>query len=244
MLWPIAGVMAAVLVLGAIFMLPIVAPRALDFLPGATKYTVVFEVGGTAQEARVSVMEPGQPDPDENGPVQQLPWQRESTIATHASLHVRMIARATSRIGTVTCRITANGVLIAEKNEPSGYASCSGYLDTPIEPAPASPPPSGPPPHSDLVPELALPVGSTTHGGGDPNFESSESPASYESTVAQVRGQLPIGRDYGGMPWDSEHVEKYLTMWTWANATEVISVSVDGEVPAGAHVLISRKARR
>lgn len=100
----------------------------------------------------------------------------------------------------------------------------------------------GPPPNSELVPELVLPAGSIleNYSSGAPR-EYWDVPLAYPDTVDAVRRQLAIGRDYDGPRWCGEHVERDLTMWTWGDKDDMLTVLVDGAVRSGTEVHVSRE---
>lgn len=247
-MWPwIVGVVAVVAVLiavGGFF-----AGRAL-LLGRKHTYTLVFEVGGSAAAANVLVILPDQETSaaDEgDGPKVTLPWRQELTVKARGNYaFVRFQAIASGPKGEVTCRLTSNGQIVDEDVDGGGYASCSGDAnvspgDWTPEPTTPSSTPSGPPPHSDIIPELALPVGSVT-APGTREGERWEMPVPYPQAVEEIRQQLPVGRDYQGLRWCDEHVEDELTMWAWGDKNDLLYVMVDGKVRTGSAVTIKRAA--
>jgi hypothetical protein len=66
-------------------------------------------------------------------------------------------------------------------------------------------------------------------------------PLAYPDTVNAVRRQLAIGREYDGLRWCGEHIERDLTMWTWGDKDDMLTVLVDGAVRSGAEVHVSRE---
>ena len=56
----------------------------------------------------------------------------------------------------------------------------------------------------------------------------------YDFTVQSLRQQLPIFKDYEGMPWCSQEINGKVgyTQWVWANATDsiVVNANRDGNV--------------
>lgn len=116
----------------------------------------------------------------------------------------------------------------------------------------SAPPPAGPPLHSQVVPELVLPAGSTRDYSppGQPlpsplNNSVSEIavevwtvPRDVASEAADVRSQLPINRPYDGLPWcaDDSNPKLQLSQWDWGTAEDFVMVAVTPNVlPSGAH---------
>jgi hypothetical protein len=66
-------------------------------------------------------------------------------------------------------------------------------------------------------------------------------PLPYRDTVNAVRRQLAIGRDYDGLRWCGEHIERDLTMWTWGDKDDMLTVLVDGAVRSGTEVHVTRE---
>jgi len=100
-------------------------------------------------------------------------------------------------------------------------------------------------PHSQLVPEMTLPVGSRPYTGQHstpPGFEFWEVPGNYHDLVTQMRSELPTFAPFNGRPWCGE-VADHMTSWAWGTAAETIGVSlIDGGVmirrlpePQGCH---------
>ncbi|HZQ31257.1 MAG TPA: hypothetical protein VFB19_05935 [Mycobacterium sp.] len=126
------------------------------------------------------------------------------------------------------------GVLVAN-GSPSVQKTAASAA-----PAPAAAPPPKPTslpdlggPHSQLVPELSLPVGARPYTGKTPTppgFEYWEVPGSHQELVAQMRSELPTFKPLNGMPWCGE-LNDNMTSWAWGNADDTIGVSlIDGGV--------------
>jgi hypothetical protein len=89
----------------------------------------------------------------------------------------------------------------------------------------------GGPPHSKLI-HLTLPEGSTrnTEGRQPGGHEAWAVPKPYDDTVAQIRSQLPLHRDFEGVPWSGEQSQANppSSVWEWKKSdnTEFIRVEV------------------
>jgi hypothetical protein len=57
-----------------------------------------------------------------------LPWRRQFTVAADARFLSLSAGRTDSSPGDVTCRITADGALIALDGLSGGYTQCTGLL--------------------------------------------------------------------------------------------------------------------
>ena len=216
-------------------------------------FTVVFEIGGTAQSAHVNYASPEhemQPSDFETWPTETLPWRREVRFRAPDDLPVRveLTAFIAGEKGGVTCRISVAGRTVAEDLRDDAVAGCDGDArnllapTTGATPAPESTPTTGPPPTSDIVPELELPAGSLAAPGSTPGRESWEVPVPYAEAVDRLRAQLPVNLPYRGLAWCSEHVEQELTMWTWGDAAELIYVLVDATARKGSAVSVVHQA--
>lgn len=97
---------------------------------------------------------------------------------------------------------------------------------------------------SDLLPEMQLPPG-TTRVGHDPTGPSEfwTVPLPYADTVEKVRPELPIGRSYRGLAWCTEFTKGELTIWSWGDETDYLSVTVDPATERnGSEVAVAREA--
>ncbi|SRX80916.1 hypothetical protein MPP7335_02662 [Mycolicibacterium parafortuitum] len=217
-------------------------------------FTVVFEIGGTAQSAHLNFGWPDhemEPSDFETWPTHSSPWRREVSFRAPDDLPVRvdLVAFAAGEKGGVTCRISVDGRTVAEDLGDDDIARCEGDArkllapTTGATPAPASTPATGPPPTSDIIAGLELPAGSTGLRDSGEGRESWEVPLPYAEAVDKLRAQLPVNLPYRGLPWCWEHVERDLTMWTWGDADEQIYVTVNGAVRKGSAVAIVHKAR-
>ena len=96
---------------------------------------------------------------------------------------------------------------------------------------------------SDLIPEMQLPPGTIRigHHPTGPN-EFWNVPLPYADTVEDVRPELPIGRAYVGLAWCTEFTKGELTIWSWGNESDHLSVTVnpaaDGD---GSEVAVARE---
>jgi hypothetical protein len=105
----------------------------------------------------------------------------------------------------------------------------------PAPPPPSTPPPPAPPqaaapaagPHSAKA-DIDLPAGTvrscdpgeTVCGSHAPDMEIWEVTTPYDYTVQFIRQQLPIGKEYEGLPWCSQenNGKRGFTQWDWADA--------------------------
>lgn len=89
---------------------------------------------------------------------------------------------------------------------------------------------NGPAPHSQLLPDVVLPPGST--GGGDPKYPGIEVwtvPASWGSQadlIAYLRAELPLNKPYNGLPWCEDMSSSDYTEWHWGDSRDMFEVNV------------------
>ena len=86
-------------------------------------------------------------------------------------------------------------------------------------------------PKSKMLPEIALPVGST--GSSELNELGGEewwTDTPYEQSVLMIKAQLPLEQTLGGLPWctgfTGNEVPGTITTWEWATDTEVLDIFV------------------
>ncbi|WP_396908022.1 hypothetical protein [Mycolicibacterium sp.] len=247
-LWPWiagAGALVVLLIAGAFFVGPVLLHGR------AHTFSVAIEVGGTAKTANVLVVLPDENVPaveEGDGPEVTLPWRQELSVQGRGNFtFIRVQVIATDPKGEVTCRITSNGQTIDEDVDGGGYAQCVGNANDYTEdwtpsPTPPTEVPTGPPPHSDIIPELTLPLGSIGMPSVEDWRERWEMPVPYAQALNTLRPQLPIGRDYQGLRWCQEHIENELTMWVWGDKNDLLYVLVDDNLRTGSAVSISRRA--
>jgi uncharacterized protein YceK len=97
--------------------------------------------------------------------------------------------------------------------------------------APVTTTASGPAPHSQLLPELVLPDGSTSFASSDGTSEVWTVPASWgaqSKILDNIRSQLPLSKPYDGLPWCNETVENKTggLQWSWDDGQNIIIVTV------------------
>jgi hypothetical protein len=108
-------------------------------------------------------------------------------------------------------------------------------------PAPPPTPPPAPPPaaapaagaHSAKA-DIDLPAGTVPEcdpgeskcGGTDPDMEFWVVTTPYAYTVQFIRQQLPIGKDYEGLPWCSQEYKGDFAQWDWSDADTSLVVVV------------------
>lgn len=100
-------------------------PGVTDSQTGKSERTVVFEVAGTTGSASNISYGMGANLSQDNG--QKLPWRKESK-STDALLLTSLSAQSAGGSGTITCKITVDGALVAENTSQGQYAvvTCSG----------------------------------------------------------------------------------------------------------------------
>jgi len=101
--------------------------------------------------------------------------------------------------------------------------------------------PPKPDPSSSILPAVTLPAGSTSTGvlGAQPfprlngDGEEWDVPLSFEQVKARLTEQLPIGRMFDGVPYESEEAgvdklggETILWYWAYKDRTRAIIVGV------------------
>ncbi|MEN3221221.1 DUF2510 domain-containing protein [Mycolicibacterium porcinum] len=104
---------------------------------------------------------------------------------------------------------------------------------------------------SVLIPELNLAPGSKLADQHAGQWEQWDVPMEFPLTVEALRQQLPIGRDYDGLPWCSEYsrptkidgVRYDLTTWSWGSEADFMSVSMNPAPWEKSHteVMLSRE---
>jgi uncharacterized protein YceK len=118
---------------------------------------------------------------------------------------------------------------------PSASTTTASTTAAPVTAAPVTTTASGPAPHSQLLPDLALPPGSTSVVIPDRTFEDWTVPASWGSQskiLDSIRSQLPLSKPYDGLPWCNESVANTKTgglEWTWDDGKNYIIVTVQDQ---------------
>jgi hypothetical protein len=103
------------------------AATAAHTLPGDPRQvTVAYEVTGTAGQFEIRYE-------DADGALSTLapvtlPWRRQFNVSADARFLSLSAGRTDSSPGDVTCRITADGALIALDGLSGGYTQCTGLL--------------------------------------------------------------------------------------------------------------------
>lgn len=104
------------------------------------------------------------------------------------------------------------------------------------------------PPKSRLIPDLSLPLDST-ESRGSTDIEIWSSPLDTTGTASVLRVQLPIGKPLQGVGWceETKNSKTGLIVWTWADKTEWMNVSVgrnyieQGVTGPGSEITITRQ---
>jgi hypothetical protein len=89
------------------------------------------------------------------------------------------------------------------------------------------------PPHSKLV-DLTLPAGSThSRPAGRMPIPADEEPwdvpLPYIDLVAAMRKQLPLHRDFEGVPWCDQNEDSDNTTWLWQKVGDKIQIDIGGD---------------
>lgn len=100
-------------------------PGVTDKQTGKSERIVVFEVAGTAASASNITYGLGGNMSQDNG--QKLPWSKQAK-STDAFLFTSLSAQSAGGSGTITCKVTVDGKLVAENTSQGQYAvvTCSG----------------------------------------------------------------------------------------------------------------------
>ncbi|KUI28946.1 hypothetical protein AU196_14695 [Mycobacterium sp. IS-1742] len=99
------------------------APTLID---GPRHVTVAYEVTGAAGRVEIRY-EAADGALLATNPV-TLPWRRQFTVDADSRFLSLSAGRTDSSPGDVTCRITADGALIALEGLSGGYTQCTGVL--------------------------------------------------------------------------------------------------------------------
>jgi hypothetical protein len=129
---------------------------------------------------------------------------------------------------------TAVAMLLAGcgSGTPTAVTTSASTTAAPVTAAPVTTTASGPAPHSQILPELVLPVGSTSVETSDHTTEDWTVPASWgaqSKILDNIGSQLPVNKPYDGLPWCNESVENTKTgglQWSWDNGQNAIIVTV------------------
>lgn len=161
------------------------------------------------------------------------------TVTTHSASTTRSLRRvakcglsgALTAVALVVLVVAASG---CGSGTPTAATTSASTTAAPVTAAPVTTTPSGPAAQSQLLPELVLPVGSTSSGSKD-GFEIWNVPASWgqqSNILADLRSQLPLSKPYNGLAWCNEHETNFKThslVWTWDDGQNAISVNVSGQ---------------
>ena len=126
------------------------------------------------------------------------------------------------------------GIMVSNHHPPAPSAASAESPTTVLSlaPGPPIPPPpsAGPPPRSQLV-DLTLPAGSTPIGDSSlPGIETWKVPLSYDDTVSNIRGQLPVTQDYEGLRWCAKNTKVHdFVEWTWGTHEDLVGVTVSNK---------------
>lgn len=95
---------------------------AVDKLGG--DHTVLYEVGGTAKQASITVNTPGGITTIGD---KKLPWNKTYEAFKYSDIAASLIAQNKGTSGKVTCKITVDGKVVAENTSggPYGIATCT-----------------------------------------------------------------------------------------------------------------------
>jgi hypothetical protein len=144
----------------------------------------------------------------------------------------RELGLASSSMKVTTFVLLA--VALAACSSPTAPPSSPTTQMTTAPPAAAAPPAAvtttagGAAPHSQLLPDLALPPGSTSSGAKD-GIEVWEVPASagaQSDVVAYLRAELPLSKPYNGLPWCEDMSSGDYTEWHWGDSRDMFEVNV------------------
>jgi hypothetical protein len=118
--------------------------------------------------------------------------------------------------------------------QPVPTATKTVTVATPVP----SPPPAAvaAPVHSALA-GIDLPPGTMPASAASQNGEFWNAPTSYDYTVQFLRQQLPISKDFQGLPWCLQEINAKLGLTKWVWATDTKSLEVD--VSDGGSVMIT-----
>lgn len=110
-------------------------------------------------------------------------------------------------------------------------STTSSSPDSTPQPSTAVVTPAAVGPKSKMLPEIALPAGST--GSSELNELGGEewwTDTPYDQSVLMIKAQLPLEQTLGGLPWctgfTGNEVPGTITTWQWATDTEVLTTSV------------------
>lgn len=83
-----------------------------------------------------------------------------------------------------------------------------------------------------MLPEIAVPAGSTERDHQEPDEEVWYFTAPYDQTVAMIKAQLPIGQTFRGVPYckgdNDVKPGAEIVAWDWPTDTEDLWISVTG----------------
>jgi hypothetical protein len=140
----------------------------------------------------------------------QRPWLKHPV-----SLIVGALVVAASGCGSGTAPSPSTVTVTASTTTPPATTTAS-----------TAAPPAAPGPQSKMLPEIALPAGSTEYGQNTPDDETWYPTTPYDQTVAALKPQLPIGQTFHGVPFCKGDVGAQITQWDWATDTEDLAIFV------------------
>ena len=120
---------------------------------------------------------------------------------------------------------------------PTAMTTSASTTAAPVAAAPSAPvttTASGAAPHSQILPELVLPAGSTSVESNDHTFEDWTVPASWgaqSKILDDIRSQLPLTKLYDGLPWCNESATAKTggPKWSWDDGQNYIDVKVQDQ---------------
>jgi hypothetical protein len=156
-----------------------------------------------------------------------------ATDSTDAGPHLTLGADPMRAV--IAC--TAVVMLLAACGTGTPTAATTSASTTAAPSAPITTTASGAAPHSQLLPDLVLPVGSTSPESTSPGdasngAESWRVPASWGANsklVDDLRSQLPLSKPYDGLAWCQETgtASPGGIEWSWDDGQHYINVAVD-----------------
>jgi hypothetical protein len=130
--------------------------------------------------------------------------------------------------GLILAAILADAGCGTSSSPTASTTTASKTTTAPMTAAPATTTANGPAPHSQLLPDLALPPGSTSSGATD-GIEVWKVPASagaQSDVVAYLRAELPLSKPYDGLPWCEDMSSGDYTEWHWGDSRDMFEVNV------------------
>jgi hypothetical protein len=89
-----------------------------------------------------------------------------------------------------------------------------------------------PGPHIHMLPEIAVPAGSTERDHQEADEEAWYFTAPFDQTAAMIKAQLPVGQPFRGVPYckgdDTVKPGAEIVAWEWTTDTEDLFISVTG----------------